>query len=182
MNLQARNMLMGLGGLVLFIGAVYLLSGKSPDPMVTLRVATGFTLLALIFLLSFAVLIAIANGDIDLSQLLNETGGKSGASMSRFQLLIFTLVIALCLFLVTVSKMEFPAIPSEVLTLLGISASTYAVSKGITTSGDRSATPQGPAPNANQQQSGAQPQARAAAAAAVGAGGAPQAGDNNAQR
>jgi hypothetical protein len=90
MNVQTRNILIGLLGLVLFVGAVYALS--SSDPMVTLKLATGFTLLALIFLLSFAVLIAIATGDIDLSQLLNETGSKTGASMSRFQLLIFTLV------------------------------------------------------------------------------------------
>ena len=182
MKLQARNMLIGLGGLVLFVAAVYLLSGRSPDPMVTLRLATGFTLLALIFLLSFAVLIAIANGDINLSQLLSETGSKSGASMSRFQLLIFTLVIALSLFLVTVSKMEFPAIPPEVLTLLGISASTYAVSKGITMSGDRGGTPPGPSPDATQQQAVAQAQAKATAAGAGAGGGNPQVGDKNAQQ
>lgn len=174
MNLQARNMFIGLGGLVLFVGAIYLLSGKSTDPMVTLKLATGYTLLALIFLLSFAVLIAIATGDIDLSQLLNETGNKTGASMSRFQLLIFTLVIALSLFLVTVSKMEFPAIPAEVLTLLGISASTYAVSKGITASGGQSAPP--PAPGGDQQQADTQVQAKGMAA---GAGGGPHGGGNN---
>jgi hypothetical protein len=64
-----------------------------------------------------------------------------GASMSRFQLLIFTLVIALSLFLVVVSKMEFPdRIPPEILTLLGISASTYAVSKGIQLSANQTTT------------------------------------------
>jgi hypothetical protein len=67
---------------------------------------------------------------MDLSDLLKEVGGK-GASMSRFQLLIFTLVIALSLFLLVVSQNRFPAVPPEVLTLLGISASIYAVSKGI---------------------------------------------------
>lgn len=96
-----------------------------------LKVATGFTLLALVFLFGFAVLIYIAKGQIDLSDLLSEVGDK-GASMSRFQLLIFTLVIALSLFLVTAANMRFPDhIPPEILTLLGISASTYAVSKGI---------------------------------------------------
>jgi hypothetical protein len=59
-----------------------------------LKIATGFTLLALIFLFGFAVLIYIANGSIDLSDLLSESGDTKGASMSRFQLLIFTLVIA----------------------------------------------------------------------------------------
>jgi hypothetical protein len=95
-----------------------------------LKIATGFTVLALVFLFGFAILICIANGSMDLSGLLSEVGGK-GASMSRFQLLIFTLVIALSLFLLVVSQNKFPAVPPEVLTLLGISASTYAVSKGI---------------------------------------------------
>jgi cytochrome b561 len=96
-----------------------------------LKIATGFTVLALVFLYGFAVLVYIANGRINLSGLLAEMDSK-GASMSRFQLLIFTLVISLSLFLVTVSGMKFPDhIPPEILTLLGISASTYAVSKGI---------------------------------------------------
>jgi len=53
--------------------------------------------------------------------------------MSRFQLLIFTFVIAFSIFLMIVSSkpMRFPNVPAEILTLLGISASTYAVSKGI---------------------------------------------------
>jgi hypothetical protein len=53
--------------------------------------------------------------------------------MSRFQLLVFTFVIALSLFLMVVAQngTKFPEIPANVLTLLGISASTYAVSKGI---------------------------------------------------
>ena len=59
-----------------------------------LKIATGFTLLALVFLYGLSVLVYIANGSIDLSGLLSENNEK-GASMSRFQLLIFTLVIAL---------------------------------------------------------------------------------------
>ncbi len=97
-----------------------------------LKIATGFTLLALIFLFGLAILVYIANGKIDLSGLLAEPGTDKGASLSRLQLLIFTLVIALSLFLVIVANMKFPdTIPPEILTLLGISASTYAVSKGI---------------------------------------------------
>ena len=105
-----------------------------------LKIATGFTLLGLILLYGLAVLVYIANGRIDLSDLLSETGDSKGASMSRFQLLIFTLVIALSLFLVVVSTNKFPdKIPPEVLTLLGISATTYAVSKGIQMSGSQAA-------------------------------------------
>jgi hypothetical protein len=50
--------------------------------------------------------------------------------------LIFIFVIALSLVLITVATgaKKFPAIPSEILVLLGISASTYAVGKGIQSS------------------------------------------------
>jgi hypothetical protein len=83
------------------------------------------------------ILAAIASGKIDISAILQEKekaadGTSSGASMSRFQLLIFTFVIALSLFLIVVNTGDFPStIPPEILTLLGISATTYAVSKGI---------------------------------------------------
>jgi hypothetical protein len=54
--------------------------------------------------------------------------------MSRFQFLIFTFVIAISLLVIVVSG-TLPAFPKEipagVLTLIGISASTFAVSKGI---------------------------------------------------
>ena len=81
---------------------------------------------------------------------MSETGDSKGASMSRFQLLIFTLVIALSLFLVVVSNMKFPdTIPPEILTLLGISASTYAVSKGIQSSANQPSPPPSAAPRNN---------------------------------
>ena len=87
------------------------------------------------FLFGFMILAAIASGKIDISRILEEKsaeGGIGAASMSRFQLLIFTFVIALSLFLIVVNTGAFPAkMPPEVLTLLGISATTYAVSKGI---------------------------------------------------
>jgi hypothetical protein len=91
--------------------------------------AIEYAALVLIFLLGFMILAAIASGKIDISLILEEHGG--GASMSRFQLLIFTFVIGLSLLLIVVSKGDFPAIPANVLTLLGISATTYGVSKGI---------------------------------------------------
>jgi hypothetical protein len=76
-----------------------------------------------------AVLLDIVRNKIDLSDMLEELSG--GASMSRFQLLIFTFVIAFSLFVVVASQDKFPEIPNNVLTMLGISASTYAVSKGL---------------------------------------------------
>lgn len=141
-----------MGALVLVILGVILtyLPGDQASTQAALnklKIATGFTLLALIFLFGFSVLVYIANGSIDLSDLLSETGDSKGASMSRFQLLIFTLVIALSLFLVVVANMSFPAsIPPEILTLLGISASTYAVSKGIQASGNQTGGQAAPPP------------------------------------
>jgi hypothetical protein len=148
MNSETRYILMGVVILVILAAVLVYLPGddKNTDMVLNkLKIATGFTLLALIFLFGFAVLVYIANGRIDLSGLLSEASGapgseSKGASMSRFQLLIFTLVIALSLFLVVVASnpMKFPDhIPPEILTLLGISASTYAVSKGIQVSANQ---------------------------------------------
>jgi hypothetical protein len=144
MSSQTRYILLGALVLVIIGFILVFLPGDKASTEIALnklKIATGFTLLALIFLFGFAVLVYIANGSIDLSDLLSD-GDSKGASMSRFQLLIFTLVIALSLFLVVVSNMAFPDhIPPEILTLLGISASTYAVSKGIQMSGNQPTPP-----------------------------------------
>jgi len=135
MRTETRYLVIGALVLIIIGLILYFLPGDKLNTEIALnklKIATGFTVLALIFLFAFSVLVYIANGRIDLSDLLSETGDSKGASMSRFQLLIFTLVIALSLFLVVASKMAFPpSIPPEILTLLGISGTTYAVSKGI---------------------------------------------------
>lgn len=95
-----------------------------------LTMLVGCVLLILIACIGLVVLINMATNRIDLANLLSETGG--GASLSRFQFLIFTFVIALGLFLIVAHSYSFPQIPTAVLTLLGISGTTYAVSKGIT--------------------------------------------------
>src|SRR5437016_10566221 len=98
-----------------------------------MNVMTAVTLVAVGFiaLLGLAIIFFIYTGKIDLTRLISEPTGD--ASMSRFQLLIFTFVIAVSLFLVIASSAQpgFPDIPGGVLTLLGISASSYLVSKGI---------------------------------------------------
>jgi hypothetical protein len=141
MRSETRYILMGAAVLIILAVVLAYLPGDQASTDIALnklKIATGYTLLALIFLFGFSVLVYIANGSIDLSDLLSESDGSKGASMSRFQLLIFTLVIALSLFLVVVSTMKFPdSIPPEILTLLGISASTFAVSKGIQASGNQ---------------------------------------------
>ncbi|HLX06764.1 MAG TPA: hypothetical protein VKY89_02760 [Thermoanaerobaculia bacterium] len=95
-----------------------------------LALLVGCVILILVSCIGLVVLINMATNRIDLSQLVSEPGG--GASLSRFQFLIFTFVIALGLFLVVAHSFSFPQIPSAVLTLLGISGTTYAVGKGIT--------------------------------------------------
>jgi len=144
MKTELRYILMAAVILAIIGVILFYLPGDPASTTVALnklKIATGFTLLALIFLFGLSVLIYIANGKIDLSDLLSETGDSKGASMSRFQLLIFTLVIGLSLFLVVVAEMKFPpSIPPEILTLLGISGTTYAVSKGIQVSANQSTT------------------------------------------
>jgi hypothetical protein len=71
------------------------------------KLAICYAGLVLFFLFGFLILAGIASGKIDISQLLTESGG--GASMSRFQLLIFTFVIGLSFFLIVVSTGKFPS-------------------------------------------------------------------------
>lgn len=115
---------------VLTVGTAFIIALWVPgDAISKLKLAFQYGMLVLLFLFGFMILAAIASGKIDISKLLTEDGG--GASMSRFQLLIFTFVIALSFFLVVVSDSKLPDVPANVLALLGISASTYGVSKGI---------------------------------------------------
>lgn len=75
---------------------------------------------------------------INLENLISDENGD--ASLSRFQLLIFTFVISMSLILIIVSAKNGPAfppsIPPEILGLLGISGGTYAIAKGIQASRD----------------------------------------------
>src|SRR5215472_10110258 len=115
--------------IVAFIIAIYV----KGEPSQKVVYAVEYAGLVIVFLFGFMILAGIASGKIDISKILEEkSNGDSKASMSRFQLLIFTFVIALSLFLIVVNRTtEFPDIPTNVLLLLGISATTYGVSKGI---------------------------------------------------
>ncbi|MGA8763324.1 MAG: Ig-like domain-containing protein [Candidatus Sulfotelmatobacter sp.] len=105
--------------------------------MQMLTLVAGDLICGLVGLIGIAVLWQIYDGTIDLSRLISETNGD--ASMGRFQFLVFTFVISLSLFLVIAAgkdgegkKPAFPdSIPAGVLTLLGISGSSYAVGKAI---------------------------------------------------
>ncbi len=115
--------------------------------------AQACALLACLFLAALAaiVIIKIFTGKIDLQYLISETNGQ--ASMSRFQLLIFTFVIAISLFKLVELKGQLPDVPGGILTLVGISASTYAVGKGISYSRDEGVVQ----PTTGAQQQGNQP-------------------------
>lgn len=99
--------------------------------MSTLTLVAGWMIAILVGAFGLAVLRSIFNDKIDLKKLISEENGD--ASMSRFQFLIFTFVIAMSLFLIIISKnpLAFPDIPSGILALLGISGGSYVVSKGI---------------------------------------------------
>jgi hypothetical protein len=105
---------------------------QTPLPPTWLIWAAGWVALGFLAFLGVAVLYYIFTRRIDLSRLISESNGD--ASMSRFQLLIFTFVIAASLFLIVASPNppRFPEdIPRGVLILLGISSTSFLVSKGI---------------------------------------------------
>ena len=109
-----------------------------------LELLVGYVICGFVAIIGFVVVWKIATGDIDISKVLTEKDAGGAASMSRFQLLIFTFVIALSFFLVVISNVKIrqagnkpadtsglPEVPRGVLALLGISASSYAVGKAI---------------------------------------------------
>jgi hypothetical protein len=93
---------------------------------------------AILLLFAFVVLWKIHRGTIGLEGLLTEIpqrGQKvatSKASLSRFQFLIFTFVIAGLYLLLSIEAGTFVDVPANVLMLLGISGGTYVASKAMT--------------------------------------------------
>jgi len=101
--------------------------------MSALTTAAGVVVVTFAGLLGFTILLWIWIGKISLSKLVSEANGD--ASMSRLQFLIFTFVISLSLFLIVVGHDKSPKFPDDippgVFALLGISAGSYLISKGI---------------------------------------------------
>jgi hypothetical protein len=106
-------------------------------PLHILTLVCGYLICVILGVLAYVVLREMYLGNIDLSRLISEPNGD--ASMSRFQFLVFTFVIAFSLFLVVVATLapgtalgpHFPEVPGTILVLLGISGSSYLVSKSI---------------------------------------------------
>lgn len=111
--------------------------------IVSAGVAIGIAICVVAF--AFAVLIALFNGTINLTYLLAEPANPPPgappmppkASLSRFQFLIFTFVIAGVYLVLCLESGTLVSIPDQVLWLLGISGGTYATSKGIATWGNK---------------------------------------------
>lgn len=89
----------------------------------------------IILLYALVILVKIYRDKIDIQGLLSEPqpDGSGKASLSRFQFLIFTFVIAGLYLLMSIKKGEFVPMPYEVLGLLGISGTSYLASKAIET-------------------------------------------------
>lgn len=112
----------------------------------------GFSFLTIMGLLCVMLLYKMWTNQINLSTILMEANGD--ASMSRLQLLVFTLVVAVGMFLYMLKHLALPDLPQSILILLGVSASTYAAGKGISFSrvegvtkpGTRTSPPPNPAP------------------------------------
>ena len=137
-NGSNKNLYIGfLIAIVLAVAIAFAIAwwGPGNNQMEKAKVALAYGMLILLFMFGFVILAWIAIGRIDISRILEEKGGdgsnEGSASMSRFQLMIFTFVIGLSFFLIVISKGDFPNVTGGVLTLLGISATTYGVSKGI---------------------------------------------------
>jgi hypothetical protein len=140
----------------------------------------GFIAITLI-LLGFAALVLwkIFADDNSLKGLLSEPGfpdqlpGDTKASLSRFQFLIFTFVIAGLYLLLSIEAGTFVDIPGNVLALLGISGGTFLVSKTVSSSDRKQAIDKKPEraeqPAAMKAAAGAAASATAAAAHAAAA-------------
>lgn len=104
--------------------------------MAQLGIVIGWILTIFLGVLGGIILWLILIGKIDLAGLISEPNGE--ASLSRFQFLVFTFVIALTLFYLIVNQVPpgYPTIPSQILALLGISGGSYVVAKGIQSSRD----------------------------------------------
>jgi hypothetical protein len=115
----------------------------------------GFIAFSVIILaFAAAVLWQIGTGAIQLVGLISEPPDPNDpkklgkASLSRFQFLIFTFVIAGLFLMLCIETGAFVDIPTNVLALLGISGGSYVVSKAVEQGGKKKEpTPDGDAEN-----------------------------------
>jgi len=91
---------------------------------------TGWVILVFLAGLAAMLLWKIWTDHVDLKYLVSESSKDGGdASLSRFQFLIFTFVIAASYLAITLKCGELPDIDGSILALLGISGGSYVTSK-----------------------------------------------------
>lgn len=100
--------------------------------------------------LAFAVIAAIFTDKINLSHLLSESTAEgtattdAKASLSRFQALVFTFVVAGLYLVLSLETGTLIDVPAGTLLLLGISSSTYVLGKVIKGKEEPGSTTTGP--------------------------------------
>lgn len=105
-------------------------------------VALCIILVAVIGLFAVLILWKIWRNEINISGLLAETSdGK--ASLSRFQFLVFTFIIGGLYLILSLETGNLIDVPQNALILLGISAGSYTISRGISASTDNTKTKAG---------------------------------------
>ncbi|MDR6816599.1 hypothetical protein J2X76_001772 [Neorhizobium sp. 2083] len=104
----------------------------------------------IVLALAFAVIRAIWKNDINLNHLLSESPQAGAppdevpkASLSRFQMLVFTFVVAGLYLVLSLETGTLIDIPEGTLALIGISSGTYVLGKVI--SGQKPTPPAAPA-------------------------------------
>lgn len=118
-----------------------------------IAIYVSFAVCALLLCFGLVVLYKIVSGKIDLTYLLSETtrdpaapaDAPPKASLSRFQFLIFTFVVAALYLVLCIEAGTLIDVPNGTLALLGISGGGYLVSKGL---GAKAPAPTPPAPPA----------------------------------
>lgn len=121
--------------------------------METLHLVAGWVIVGFMAVLgsviSFQMIRGGPNG-IDLQYLISEENGQ--ASLSRFQFLVFTFVIAMGLLVLTLKGGTFPQLNSDIFGLLGISGGSYVASKiAQRTANGKNNAPSKTAPETTQQ-------------------------------
>jgi uncharacterized BrkB/YihY/UPF0761 family membrane protein len=100
----------------------------------TFALVVGIVGTVIIGLVAAIVVRDLWTGKIDLSQLLSDS---NQTSLSRFQFLVFTFIIGLSYLLFAIAHLAnaatatLPDVPAGVMGLLGISAGSYVLGKGI---------------------------------------------------
>jgi hypothetical protein len=112
--------------------------------MSLLVLVIGWILTIFLGILAFIILWKIVTNEISLRYLISDELGF--ASLSRFQFLLFTFVIAMTLFYLIATHGKYPEIPNQILALLGISGGSFAVAKGVQASRDVDMTKAGHPP------------------------------------